>query len=57
MEEARRLSKGDAAEIAGYGKQASLAEQGRELVERDEEREQVGEPEPALDDETTELVV
>ena len=57
MEEARRLSKVDAAEIAGYGKQASLAEQGRELIERDEEREQVGEPEPALDDETTELVV
>ena len=57
MEEARRFSKAGAAEIAGHGQQTSLAEQGRELVERDKEREQVGEPEPALDDEPSELVV
>ena len=57
LEQARRVPEPDHAHEARHGEQAALAEQGAELVEGDEERDEVDDAERALEHEPAQPVL
>ena len=57
VEEAGRVVEVDPPNIAAHGQEPVLAQQRRKLIERHEEGGQIGEPEPALDDEARQPIV
>ena len=57
MEQAGRVEKACALQIARHRKQAALAEQSRELLERDGEGDQIDQPEAALENEPCDPVI
>ncbi|MCA1827015.1 MAG: hypothetical protein LC689_08750 [Myxococcales bacterium] len=57
VKQARRVDEPDPGDELARRQQAPLAEQRRELIERDAERDQVDDPEPALEQDAREPVV